>query len=60
MNRYIAFYAGRQIAISAVSLYAANVQAVAKLNVPRNKEHMVMVVLCEKDTVQVTHSTSLL
>ena len=58
MNGYKAFYNGKVIELYAESLLAAKRKAVAEFKAPRKKEHMVSIVLCEKDGITVTHSTS--
>lgn len=58
MNGYKAFYNGKTWDIHADSLYAAKVAAIKVICPPRSKEHMVSVVLCEKDDQPVIHSTS--
>ena len=55
-NGYIAFYNGKQIEVYASSSYAAHCQAVKLLKVKKSQDHMVTVVLCEKDEEQVTHT----
>ena len=58
MNGYIAFYAGKELEVFATSQYAAKCIAVEKFKAPKSKQHMVSVMLCQKDGEQVTHSTS--
>jgi len=56
MNGYIAVYKGKRIEVWADSLYAAKLEAIARLNVPRNKEHMVVVMLAQSGDKTVTHT----
>lgn len=65
MNGYKAFYNGRTKDVYAVNQLQARTKAVDHFKVPRSKEHMVSVMLCEKDVApetgkgtQVTHSTA--
>jgi hypothetical protein len=58
MNGYKAFYGGKSIEIYATTSYEAWKLAVEKFKAPKKKAHMVTVVLCEKDGVTVTHSTT--
>lgn len=65
MHGYKAFYNGRTKDVYAVNQLQARDKAVAHFKVPRSKQHMVSVVLCEKDVdpatgkgTQVTHSTA--
>jgi len=58
MNGYKAFYSGKVIEIYAETLLAAKQKAVAAFKVTRKKEHMVSVVLCEKNGETATHSTA--
>ena len=58
MNGYKAFYNGKTWDIHADSLYAAKQAAIKVICPPRSKEHMVSVVLCEKDGEQVVTSTA--
>lgn len=55
MNRYKAFYNGKQADIYAESLYQAKMEAIKHFNPRRSQEHMVSVVLCEKDGETVVH-----
>lgn len=57
-NGYKAFYSGKQQDVYADSLYEAKTKAIAHFKAPRSKQHMVSVVLCEKDGETVTHSTA--
>lgn len=57
MNGYKAFYNGKELDVYALSSYAAKCIAVEKFKAPKSKAHLVSVMLCEKDGVQVTHST---
>lgn len=58
MNGYKAFFNGKEIEIYAETLLAAKQKAVVMFRVRPNKQHMVSVVLCEKDGVTVSHSTA--
>jgi hypothetical protein len=49
MHGYKGFYNGKQSDIYADSLVDAKKQAIALFKVPKSKQHMVSVVLCEKD-----------
>ena len=55
MNTYIAFYAGKELEVHALTSYAAQCLAVEKFKAPKAKRHMVTVMLCAKDGVSVTH-----
>ena len=55
MNGYIAFYNNKEIELFAESLYSAKLKAVAKMRVPKNKQHMVSVVLAEINNNPVIH-----
>jgi len=57
MNGYIAFYNGKQIEVYADTSYEAQKTTIAQLRPPKSKQHMVTVVLAEKNGQQVTHST---
>lgn len=58
MYGYKAFYNGKTWDIHADSLYAAKQAAIKVICPPRSKEHMVSVVLCEKDGKDVEVSTA--
>jgi hypothetical protein len=58
MNGYKAFYNGKEIEIYAERLIEAKEKAVAAFKVSRKKQHMVSVVLCEKNGEVVSHSPS--
>ena len=58
MNGYKAFYAGKEIDVYATSSYAAQRLAVERFKTPKSKQHLVSVMLCERDGQQVTHSTA--
>lgn len=55
MNKYAAFYNGKESTIEAESLYQAKTKAVAHFKAPKSKQHMVSVMLAEKDGESVTH-----
>ena len=54
-NGYIAFYNNKKIELFAESLYSAKLKAVAKMRVPKSKQHMVSVVLAEINNNPVIH-----
>lgn len=56
MNGYKAFYASKTADIYAEDMFKAKQQAIAHFKVPKSKQHMVSVVLCEKEGQQVTHT----
>ena len=56
MNGYIALYKGKKLEIMADTSYHAQLKAAVLFRA--RKSYEVTVVLCEKDGVQVTHSTS--
>lgn len=58
MNGYKAFLNGRVVDVYADSAYAAKLKAIVLLKARRFQEHLVSVVLCEKDGQTVTHSTA--
>ena len=58
MYGYKAFYNGKTWDIHADSLYAAKQAAIKVICPPRSKEHMVSVVLCEKEGKPVEVSTA--
>lgn len=58
MNGYLAFYKGKKIEVYANSSYEA--QRKAALAFRARKEYDVTIVLCEKEGVQVVHSTAAL
>ena len=49
LHGYMAFLNGKQIEVHAESLWAAKQRAVALLKPKKREQHMVSVVLCEKD-----------
>lgn len=53
---YLAFYNGKQAEVWADSQYAAKQLAIVYFKVRKSQQHMVSVVLCEKDGEQVTHT----
>lgn len=57
MNGYICIYNQKSVEVHAETLYQAKVKAVELLKVPKNKQHMVSIMLAEKDGEQVVHST---
>jgi hypothetical protein len=58
MNGYICLYNQKSVEVYAETLYQAKVKAVELLKTPKNKQHMVTVMLAEKDGEQVTHSSA--
>ncbi len=58
MNGYVAFYNRQTKEIYAASLYAAKLEAIRLFKVRKSQEHMVSVVLAEKEGQPVVHSTS--
>lgn len=58
MNGYMGFYNGKTCEVYADSLYAAKLKAVEHFKPRKSQQHMVSVVLCEKNGEQVTHSTA--
>ena len=55
MYGYIAIYKGKQIEVYAETAYKAQLEAAARFKAKKSYE--VSVYLCEKDGVQVVHST---
>ena len=53
---YVAFYNGKQIELYASSLYDAKQKAVATFKAPKSKQHMVSVLLAEKNGEAVVHT----
>ena len=58
MNGYVCFYERKRIEVYAESSYAAQLQAIQQLKVPKKKQSLVSVVLAEKDGKQVTHAAN--
>lgn len=59
MNTYIFFYNDKpQVEITADTLYAAKLLAIAHFKAPKSKKHMVHGAIAEKDGKPVTHSTA--
>jgi hypothetical protein len=56
MNGYIAIYQGKRTEIYAESLYAAKVEAIRALKVPKSKTGLLSVMLAEKDGAPVIHT----
>ena len=54
-NGYIAFYNRQRHELYAPSLYEAKLQAIAHFKAPKSKEHMISVMLAEKDGQPVVH-----
>lgn len=55
MNGYKAFYNSKSIEVYAETSYAAQQLAADKMKVRKNQQHLITVMLCEKDGEQVTH-----
>ena len=58
MCGYKAFFNGKTTEIHANTLFQAKQKAVAFFKPPKSKQHLVHVVLCEKEGETVTHSTT--
>jgi len=58
MNKYMCFYNGKTWEVTADSLYAAKLAAIKIICAPRKKEHMISVVLYEKEGTPVVVSTA--
>lgn len=58
MNKYIAYFSGKETTVEAESSYAAQQKAVAIFKPAKSKQHMVHVHLHEKDGKAIYHSTS--
>jgi len=56
MNGYIGFYNRQQHEFRAASLWDAKQMAIKHFKPPKSKEHMVSVVLAEKDGQPVVHT----
>lgn len=56
MNGYVAFYNGQRLEVYANDLWSAKQQVIEKLKVPKTKQHMVSVLLAEKDDQPITHT----
>lgn len=56
MNRYVAFYRGKQLNVEAATSYAAQTQAAQRFKA--KKAHEVTVMLAERDGQAVVHSTA--
>lgn len=56
MNGYVAFYNGQRLEVYAKDLWAAKQQVIEKLKAPKSKQHMVSVMLAEKDGHSVVHT----
>jgi hypothetical protein len=55
MNGYVCFYNGKRTEVMADTSYQALKKAAVELKVPKNKTHMMAVVLAEANDVQVVH-----
>ena len=60
MNGYVCYYDGKRWECHASSMFAAKEKAVAHFKPPKSKQHMVSVVLAEKDGQQVVHDGAML
>lgn len=60
MNGYICFFNGKRHEVHASSLWEAKQKAIAQFKPRRSQEHMVSVLLAEKDGKQVTHDPAIL
>lgn len=56
MHGYVAMYNRKKIEVRAADLYSAKQKAVAELGVRKKQEHMVSVMLAEKDGKPVVHT----
>lgn len=55
MNGYIAFYNQKRFEVYAETLFEAKDKAIAHFKPPKSKQHMVTVMLAEKDGEPVEH-----
>lgn len=55
LNGYCAFYNQKKADIYALNLWDAKQKAVAHFKAPKNKAHLVSVMLAEKNGAQVVH-----
>jgi|TARA_R100001530_G_C4187952_1_gene121342 hypothetical protein len=55
---YLAIYNDKTLEIrgKGMTLYDAKQRAIRELRVPRSKQHMISIMLCEKDGKPVTHT----
>jgi hypothetical protein len=53
---YVAFYQNKRHELYAESLYAAKLKAIEHFKPPKSKQHMVSVILAEKNGKEVTHN----
>lgn len=60
MNGYVCFYNSKRIELQAKDLWDAKQKAVAQFKAPRSKQHLVSVVLAEKDGKPVVHNPATL
>ena len=56
MNGYIAFFGSKQIELYAKDLWEAKQQAITAFKAPKSKQHLVAVMLAEKDGEPVVHT----
>jgi hypothetical protein len=57
MNKYVAYYSGKDVEIEAESLYAAKLAAVAHFKPRKKVEHMVHVYLVQLNGQDIPQST---
>ena len=57
MNGYLAFYNDKEIEIRAEGLYAAKLEAIKQLKVPKSKQGLLAVMLAEKGGEPVVHTS---
>jgi c-di-GMP-binding flagellar brake protein YcgR len=57
MNKYIAFYNGKQIEVEAETSYGAYKYAITQFKPPKSKQHMVHVHIVETEGKPVIHNT---
>lgn len=55
-NGYVAFFNGKRIEVYADNLYQAKLKAIDQFKAPKSKQHMVSVMLAEKNGETVTHT----
>ncbi len=58
MNGYVCIYSGKRIEVLAATLYAARLQAIALLKVPKSKQGLLSVTLAETASGPVVHNGS--
>lgn len=55
MNGYVAFYKNKRYEVHAETLLKARTKLAIQLNVPRNKEYQINIMLAEKNGQEVIH-----